>query len=65
MLELHVGDRVEINTDCCKYNITPCGTIIVFSTSGWSDVGGIYKLKLDDGTLFNCSEDAIITKGND
>jgi hypothetical protein len=60
MLKLKIGDRVKLGKDCYKYNITPYGTIIGISTSGWSDVGGIYKLELDDGNRFNCSEDAIV-----
>lgn len=59
MLKLKIGDRVKLGKDCYKYNITPYGTIIGISTSGWSDVGGIYKLILDDDERFNCSEDAI------
>lgn len=58
-MKLHIGDRVRINKDCYKYNITPYGTIIGISKSGWSDIGGIYKLLLDDGDRFNCSEEAI------
>ena len=60
MLNLKIGDRVKLDKNCYKYNITPYGTIIGISTSGWSDVGGIYKLQLDDGERFNCSENAII-----
>ena len=59
-MKLRIGDRVKINKDCYKYNITPYGTIIGISKSGWSDVGGIYKLLLDNGDRFNCSEEAII-----
>ena len=58
-MKLRIGDRVKINKDCCKYNITPYGTIIGISASGWSDIGGIYKLLLDNEDRFNCSEDAI------
>lgn len=59
MLELKIGDRVQIDPGCCKYPITPYGIIIGASTSGWDDTGGIYKLLLDDGERFNCSIDAI------
>jgi hypothetical protein len=58
-MKLRIGDRVKLNKDCYKYNITPYGTIIGISASGWSDIGGIYKLKMDDGTPFNCSEESI------
>lgn len=58
-MKLRIGDRVKINQDCYKYNITPYGTIIGISKSGWSDIGGIYKLKMDDGALFNCSNESI------
>ena len=61
MLKLKIGDRVNLDKNYYKYyHITPCGTIIRISVSGWSDTGGIYTLKMDDGTLFNCSEDSIV-----
>ena len=59
-----LGDRVLINKDCFKrdneWTDHPCGTIIKISTSAWDDTGGIYKLRLDNDELFNCSIDAII-----
>lgn len=58
-MKLRIGDRVKINKDYYKYNITPYGTILGISVSGWSDIGGILKLQMDDGSRFNCSEDAI------
>ena len=61
MLNLKIGDRVKLDKNCYKYyHITPYGTIIGISVSGWSDTGGIYKLKMDDGRQFHCSEESIV-----
>lgn len=62
-MKLHIGDRVIVDKNCFeRYNDwteNPCGTIIQTSTSAWDDIGGIYKLQLDNGEKFNCSIDAI------
>ena len=61
MLNLKIGDRVKIDTKCYKpYYVSQYGTIVGISASGWSDTGGIYKLKMDDGKQFHCSEESIV-----
>lgn len=60
MLNIKIGDHVKLNKNCYKYyHITPYGTVIGISIGAWSDTGGIYKLKMDDGMPFNCSEESI------
>lgn len=58
-LNFRIGDRVMVYP-YWDSDVSFTGMVVGNSTSAWDENGGIYRIYLDTGRMFYCSEDAMI-----